>query len=158
MRLETERLLVRSFREEDAEALFAILSDPAVMEFLEPPFTREQTLRFIREAGLREPPLVYAVLWKQSGRLIGHLIWHPWEDNAMELGWVLDQDYWGLGLAEELTAALLERTERDVVIECDPAQTATIRIAARFGFREIGEADGLLVFRRKAGTKTGGTI
>ena len=154
MLLETNRLLVRRLREEDAEALFAVLSDPEVMRYIEPPFTLAQTRSFIREAALCEPPLVYGVVWKgkpaASPVLIGHLIWHPWDETAMELGWILRRDFWGRGIAGELTAAILEQTRRDVVIECCPDQSATRRLAARFGFtlRPLPSQE-LLTFYRK---------
>ena len=61
MRLETERLLIRPFVPEDAEALFRVLSDPEVMRLLEPPFNWEQTEAFLQEAGFASPPLIYAL-------------------------------------------------------------------------------------------------
>lgn len=147
--LESPRLLVRPFTEEDAPALHAVLSDPAVMRWIEPPFTPAQTAAFLREAGLCRPPRVYAVVRKDGGGLIGHLIWHPWDETAMELGWILRRDCWGQGFARELTEAVLARSEGDVVIECCPEQAATRRLAERFGFRLTGERDGLVVYRLK---------
>lgn len=147
MRMETPRLLVRDFRAEDAPALFAVLSDPAVMRYLEPPFSLEQTQRFLHRAGLCRPPQIFAVEEKLSGALIGHLIWHPWEENAMELGWVLRRDCWGRGYASELTEALLAGADRDIVIECSPQQTATVQIAERFGFMRCSPIGELAVYR-----------
>ena len=147
MELETPRLLVRDLMEDDAPALHAVLSDPEVMRCLEPPFTPAQTRDFIRRAGLCNPPLVYAVIEKRSGALIGHLIWHPWDEGAMELGWVLRRDRWGRGYASELTEALLARADRDLVLECSPQQTATRHIAARFGFVRTGTNGELEVYR-----------
>ena len=106
MLFETERLLVRRLREDDAEALHGLLSDPEVMRYIEPTFTPERTRTFLREAGLCEPPLVYAVTRKQTGELIGQLIWHGWDDDAMELGWILRRELWGRGLASRRAAAM----------------------------------------------------
>jgi len=163
--VETKRLLVRRLTLEDAPALYEVLSDPAVMRYIEPPFTPEQTRAFLLQAGCCEPPLVYGVVWKGSAdpemepgkgqggsdafKLIGHLIWHPWEDEAMELGWILRRDYWGRGIARELTAALLERTAGDVVLECSPDQTATRHLAERFGFICQASDQKLAVYRRR---------
>ena len=166
--LETDRLLVRNFTPEDAKALHAVLSDPEVMRYLEPPFTLEHTEAFIRDTGLCDPPLVWAVVWKGkaadpviarseatrqsvSPLLVGHLIWHPWDETAMELGWVLRRDFWGRGLAKELTAAMLARTDRDVVIECSPEQAVTRHIAEQFGFVPVSGEQELTVWRRSAG-------
>ena len=50
--LETPRLRVRPFRGEDEAALAEILGDPAVMAWIEPSYTPEQTRRFLARAGL----------------------------------------------------------------------------------------------------------
>lgn len=145
--IETSRLTVRTFTEADAKALHAVLSDPAVMRYIEPPFSIEKTRRFIREAGAYSPPQVYAVVWKPTGALIGHLIWHPWNEGAMELGWILRRDFWGQGIARELTEALLAQAACDVVLECAGEQRATKRIAEHFGFVWTGHVDGLDIYR-----------
>lgn len=150
MRIETDRLLVRRLTEDDTEALFAVLSDPEVMWYIEPPVSLEQTQAFIRNVGLFDPPLVYAVVWKQTGELIGHLIWHPWDETAMELGWILRRDFWGFGIAKELTEAMLNRTSKDVILECSPAQTVTRHIAEAFGFHVVAVNEEHILFRRNA--------
>lgn len=147
MQVETARLLVRPFYEQDAAALHEILSDAIVMRWIEAPYTREQTEAFLRRAGLCIPPPVYAITEKASGSLIGQLIWHPWDESSMELGWILRRDRWGRGLAKELTKAMLQETDRDVVLECVQEQTATKHIAERFGFTL--EEEGTLLRYRK---------
>lgn len=146
--LETPRCTVRSFRLEDAAALHAILSDPAVMRHLEPPYTPVQTREFIRAAGLCDPPLVYAVEEKTTHELIGHVICHPFDAGRWELGWVLRRDRWGQGLATELTEALIAYAQRSgvdaLVLECDAAQAVTRHIAELFGFCLLADAPLLL--------------
>ena len=58
---EGARVRLRMMRREDADELYALLSDEAVMRWLEPPFNRAQAERFLEQAGLSEPPLIYAV-------------------------------------------------------------------------------------------------
>lgn len=149
--LQTARLTVRPFREADVDALFPILSDPAVMQFIEPPFTRERTAEFLRNAGLCEPPLVYAVIRKADNVLLGHLIWHPYGRDSYELGWVLGRDFWGQGYASELTGAAIALARRNnipaLVIECHPAQAFTRHIAKKHGFVSYGWDHDLLRYR-----------
>ena len=45
--IETERLILRTWQEEDAETYFKINQDPKVIEFLPGPLTAEQTDDFI---------------------------------------------------------------------------------------------------------------
>lgn len=151
MRIETERLCVRTLTAADEEALFAVLSDGEVMRYIEPPFTREQTRAFLQTACGTETPPVYGVEEKASGLLIGHLIFHPFDECGWELGWILRRDCWGMGFAAELTAALVARAGEmkipSLVLECCPEQLATCRLAERFGFLpETGEG-ALLRFR-----------
>lgn len=139
---------IRKMSLSDVEPLYRLLSDPKVMEFLEPPYSREQAEQFLIEAGLPEKPLVYAV--EKDGCFIGYVIYHDYDEESMEIGWVLAPSCWGQGIASALTAQLIEETERigkHAVIECVPEQKSTIRIAGKFGFQNCGTEEGLLVFR-----------
>ena len=125
-------LTIRRLRPSDAEALYRILSDRQVMRYLEPPYDRLQTEQFLREAGLAEPPLVYGT--EEGGRLLGYVIYHAYDPDSMELGWVLSPDCWGKGYASRLTDRLVElahRAGKTAVIECVPEQTATRHIAEK---------------------------
>ncbi|MDO4573027.1 MAG: GNAT family N-acetyltransferase [Clostridia bacterium] len=153
MRIETERCVVRRMRAEDAPELYEVLSDPLTMACLEPPFSMKRTLAFIAGPGAGEAPLAYSICHKAEGRVVGHLIFHPWENADYELGWVLNRRCWRQGLAGELTRAVIEHARRRgipaLVIECLPAQKATRAIAERFGFAFCGIRDGLHIYRLK---------
>lgn len=90
---ETEALHIRRLTAEDLEPLHRLLSDPAVMRYLEPPFTRAQTEAFLQKAGMGREPLIWAV---EDGRgFAGYVIYHPYDETSMELGWVLASDLTG---------------------------------------------------------------
>lgn len=152
MRLETERLILRKFREADLLAAQEYLGDPEVMRYLEPPFAPDQARRFIRQCGLEEPPLIYALEEKESTRLAGHVIFHPVEgEGCCELGWVLGRDFQGRGYASEISRALLrfgaERLRlRRILLEALPENAASLRLIRRLGAVPAGMADGLLLF------------
>ena len=67
-------LAVRRVREDDLDELFALLSDPAVMRYLEPPYDRERAADLLRTAGLSQPPLLYAA--EEDGKFLGYVIFH----------------------------------------------------------------------------------
>ena len=142
-------ITIRNMQPSDADALYRLLSDPEVMRYLEPPFNREKAEAFLHHAGLTEPPLVYAA--EINGGFIGYVIYHKYDEESVEIGWVLLPEYWGRGYASALTDRLIDRArqeQKSVVIECAPAQAATKRIAVKKGFRDCGICDGLAVYRR----------
>ena len=141
-------ITIRNMRPGDADALYRLLSDPEVMRYLEPPYDRVQAEAFLHHAGLSEPPLVYAV--EENGSFIGYVIYHAYDVESVEIGWVLLPEYWGRGYASALTDQLIDRArqaQKSVVIECAPAQEATKRIAIKKGFRACGTCGGLEVYR-----------
>ena len=140
-------LTIRKMKEEDLEPLHRLLSDPEVMRYLEPPFTRERTAEFLEKAMSDKPPVWTA---EKDGEFIGYVIWHGYEEDTMELGWVLLPEYWGKGIASALTEQLMEMTAaqgKKPVIECDPGQEATKHIAEKMGFVWTESSDGLDVYR-----------
>lgn len=152
MYLETSRCLIRPFSMDDAEALHLALSDPEIMRFIEPPFDLPKTQAFIRDTGLSTPPLTYALVWKETGTVIGHVIFHPYPGSQdWEMGWVIRKCCWSKGIAGEVSIALMDYARQQgipgLIIECDPEQETTRHIAMKLGFQLIGEADGCLVFR-----------
>ena len=118
------------------------------MEFLEPPYSKVQTVQFLKQAGLAEIPLIYAV--EKDGYFAGYVIYHDYDEDSMEIGWVLHPSCWGCGIASVLTARLIEEAGRNgkhAVIECVPEQKSTVRMAEKFGFQNYGTDEGLLLFR-----------
>ena len=144
-------ITIRRMSADDGSALYRLLSDPDVMRYLEPPYCRAQAEEFLHRAGLSEPPLIYAA--DDGGAFLGYVIYHPYDGESMEIGWVLFPEYWGRGYASALTDRLIARARlehKDVVIECTPAQEATRWIALKKGFAFCGLCGGLEVYRLKA--------
>ncbi|MBO4888678.1 MAG: GNAT family N-acetyltransferase [Firmicutes bacterium] len=142
-------LKIRRFKAEDLQSLYELLSDEEVMRFIEPPFTFDQTRAFLENSGLTDNPLIYAV--EDEGRIfIGYVIYHDYEEDSKEIGWILKKQFWGKGLAEALTERLIQKANADgksVVIECSPEQKATKRIAEKLGFIYMGLIDGCNVYK-----------
>ena len=78
------------------------------------------------------------------------MIWHPYDSDAYELGWILAREHRGRGYATEVTQALLSlarHEQRDVVIQCTPEQSTAADIALNNGFFFLGVENGLRVYR-----------
>lgn len=141
-------ITIRRMQKGDFDALYQLLSDSEVMRYLEPPYDKAQTERFLQDAGLSDNPLVYAA--EEDGAFIGYVIYHAYEEGSVEIGWVLFPQYWGCGYASALTEQLIckaRQEQKAVVIECVPAQEATKRIALKKGFSYCGISDGLAIYR-----------
>lgn len=147
----TERLKIRKFTNNDLTELYNLLSDEDVMKFIEPPFSWKKTVNFLNSVALIDPPLIYAVE-DFSQKFIGYVIFHEYDNDSFELGWILNKRYWGKGYANELTKAFIKRSSyigKNLIIECAPNQVNTKRIAMKNDFEFIGESDGRSVFKRK---------
>ena len=143
-------LKIRKMEERDLGPLYELLSNEQVMRYLETPYSKEKTMRFLERAGLSDPPLIYAV--EQDGLFIGYVIFHDYDETGMEIGWVLHPTIWGNGVASALTGQLIERSrelKKQPVIECVPEQETTRHLALKFGFEYEGSKDGADVFRLK---------
>ena len=151
MELTTKRCLIRNMEVKDADDLYQGLSDERVMLYIEQIFDIERTKNFIQSAGLCEPPLVYAIVWKMTGNVIGHAIFHPFEKNDYEIGWVINKDFWGMGIADEVTKELVKYARylgvESCVIECDENQVASKKIAIKNGFMYENKSDNLERYR-----------
>jgi RimJ/RimL family protein N-acetyltransferase len=141
-------MIIRRMTTEDYAPLYELLSDPRVMKYIEPPYSMEKTEQFLSRAGLSDPPLVYAV--DEDDSFIGYVIYHDYDKHSVEIGWVLYPNYWGKGYACKLTEMMIEKafsSDKEVVIECVPEQTATKHLAIKFGFDCVGKNGDLEVFK-----------
>lgn len=148
--LKKDEIIIRQFRLSDLDALYNVLSDPEVMRYIEPPYSLEQTRSFLIRAGLCEVPLVFAA--EIGGQFIGYVIFHEYDADSYELGWVLDKKYWGKGYASIITKNIIAKAvemKKNLVIECIPEQEKTKHLALANGFTYIGNIDNLDVFKLK---------
>ncbi|WP_394764515.1 GNAT family N-acetyltransferase [Phenylobacterium sp.] len=113
--IETDRLILRAWRDEDREAYADIMIHPEVGAWLGGPFTREQAHERVTrfQAGLAETGLGRLAIERTSdGRLIGHcgLAYLPETlplAPGIEIGWALAPDAWGAGYAVEAARAVI---------------------------------------------------
>ncbi len=148
--LETERLLLRPFRENDIDAYAAMCADPDVMRYIgvRSVLSRDDAWRqmamFVGHWQLRGFG-VWAVEERASGSLVGRVGLHfpeGWPDR--ELAWTLARPYWGRGFALEAARTALAHAFgplgwHRVISLIDPDNRRSIRLAERLGERFEGE-------------------
>ena len=118
MILETERLLLRPWREEDADDLYIYASDPDIGPPAGwPPHTSvENSLEIIRT--VLSAPDTFAVCLKENGKPIGSIGFHrndlAEDDDEYELGYWIGKPYWGKGLIPEASREMLRYAFEDL--------------------------------------------
>ena len=115
--LETKRLILRKFTENDLAALYQILSDEEVNRFLPwfPLQSMEETKAFFEERYLKEydKPIAYryAVCLKSDNVPVGYI--NISTNDSHDLGYGLRKEFWHNGITREAGAALVEQARRD---------------------------------------------
>lgn len=115
--LETERIILRKFTERDIEALFLILKDKEVNEFLPwfPVKNLEETKKFYEErfvSKYMEPQsYAYAICLKTDNFPIGY-IKVDMEDHH-DFGYGLRKEFWHRGITTEAGKAVVEQVKTD---------------------------------------------
>ena len=112
MELQTPRLLLRPWKESDAEALYALAKDPAVGPAAGwyPHKSAENSREVIRTV-LSEPG-TFAILGRRDGLLRGSCGFFPANCQGagageLEIGYWVGRPFWGRGIAPEAVEALL---------------------------------------------------
>ena len=115
--LETERLILRKFTEQDVEALFLILKDEEVNKFYPwyPMKNVEETKKFYEEryaSKYAQPQgYAYAICLKEDNFPIGYIKVDMEEHH--DFGYGLRKEFWHKGIVTEAGKAVVEQVKKD---------------------------------------------
>lgn len=107
MYMKTRRLLIRDFTMDDAKDLHDIFGDATVMRNCEPAYSFEKTSAFLFDFCIRKRSAVAAV-HKDSGKMIGYILFHAFNESVYEIGWIFNKQYWRQGYAYESCKAVID--------------------------------------------------
>ncbi|MBW4451759.1 MAG: GNAT family N-acetyltransferase [Nostoc indistinguendum CM1-VF10] len=142
--LETERLLLRETTLQDAKAIFAIFSDPAVTQFhdLDTFTSIEEAIavigrrakRFEQREGIR-----WGIARKQDNVLIGScgFTWNP-QENSAEVGYELASTFWRQGIMTEAVHTILQFGFNKMDLRFIVAQVMLNNIASKNLLEKLG--------------------
>ena len=155
-RLVTERLVLRSWRLEDADAAQGIYGEADVARWLSPAMDRapdEPAMRLLLQQWVAEdsrmvPPAGrWAIESRDDGRLVGGAILLPLPpgDVDLEMGWQLQPSAWGHGYATEAGRAIarfaFSQGIDEVLAVVRPANRRAEATARRIGMEWVGETE-----------------
>ena len=143
--IETERLILRPWRDADREPFARITADPPVMEFFPAILTRDQSDALIDrcDAHYREHGFTFfAAELRTTGELIGFIgiarTPMPHFAPLVEIGWRLAFGHWNRGLATEGARAALQYGFEQLKLPEIVAFTATGNVRSRRVMEKLG--------------------
>ena len=144
MYIETERLIIERFAENDWRDAFVYTSRVDVMEYIpEGVFTEEDAKDFVmKNAG--EDAKHFPVRIKGEETIIGHITFFKYfGDHTYEIGWVFNPDYFNKGYATEAARAVVgfgfaKMKLHRIIATCQPENIPSWRVMEKIGMRREG--------------------
>ncbi|NRA66885.1 MAG: GNAT family N-acetyltransferase [Pseudobacteriovorax sp.] len=141
--LESNRLLLRNFQRQDLFDLGEMLMDPDVVSHtgFRRPFSQEQVQEHLDDK-IRQSEVpfgVWGVWYKQDSKLVAWAMLKDTGESFMELGYMVNKNYWGKGIATELSQMIINHARDDlnlpaIMARCDPNNSVSRRVLERRGF------------------------
>ncbi|AFZ35804.1 GCN5-related N-acetyltransferase [Stanieria cyanosphaera PCC 7437] len=145
--LETQRLILRDFQQNDVDQLARIFANPQVMQFsptgiLSALETKEKVDSFItsyKTLGFGK----WAIVFKETKELIGYCgiaVEQIDKVPKREIGYRLDPNFWGKGLAIEAASATVQYGFEQLKFAyilgiVEQANTTSVRVLKKLGMR-----------------------
>jgi ribosomal-protein-alanine N-acetyltransferase len=151
--IETERLLLKNISFEDRDFILYQFSDDTVNRYLydaEPLKSLDEADEIIKFYLQPEPRNQHRwiLTLKDKGEKIGTCGFHCWDlnKNCIDIGYDLQEKYWGQGLMSEALNAILPFAKNEMKVKQVRAHIyvdnpKSIRLAERFGFSFKGETE-----------------
>lgn len=150
IKIEAERLIIRSYQESDLDGFYDMCSDPDVMRFFPNTMTKEQCRESIEKFERSQEEYGYcfwALELKENGDFVGFTgLNSPKIDTdfvpCVEIGWRLRSKYHGVGLATEAARACLqygwEHLRLDEIVAYAPAvNLPSIHVMKKIGMHWV---------------------
>jgi RimJ/RimL family protein N-acetyltransferase len=156
--LTTERLVLRSWRPDDAHAALDVYGATEVARWLSPAMDVVQDVAAMRlvlqqwiaeESRLVPPSGRWAIELREDGRVVGGAVVlplpHAGEDEDLEMGWQLRPTAWGHGYATEAGRALaawaFSQAIDELLAVVRPANRRAEATVRRLGMQWVGETE-----------------
>ncbi len=136
---ETDRLILRRYKKSDLSDLYEYLSDKEVVKFEPYKPMNMQDAENSLDWRISTDEMI-AVELKTNHKMIGNVYLGKRDFDALEIGYVFNQKYWGKGYAKESCMELIKLAFSDgihrIYAECDPQNTSSWRLLEKLGFEK----------------------
>jgi len=153
--LNTKRLIIRNFRDDDYKDLYEYLSDPKTYIF-EPgqPITLKKSKKLCMERSKNN--IFIAIELKQEKKMVGHIYFNriePKEYDIFEIGYIFNKKYQGNGYATEAAKKIIEYAFLDykihkIIAGCDSKNKKSWKLLERLGMSREGKFKQNAYFRK----------
>ena len=147
--LTTARLVLRQLREDDAAALFPVLSDPEVMTWWSsgPHASLAETADYVKGNAAEGQGYDCWAITAGDDVALGWVILIDGKPDVKEIGYILRRDQWGSGIVREAVARVIdhgfgEMKLRRIFADTDPENPGSIGLLERLGFQREGRLRG----------------
>jgi len=163
-RIETERLMLRRYKESDIDVLYEIITDKRLSTYIKfPNLTKDQELECIKK-WIKDADESKYEKWiieiKETGEIAGNIDVNTVvkKHNYCNVGYTIRYNYWGNGYAAEALKAVSDHLLTNsgyylVECSCNERNTQSSKVMLKAGFHK----DGYIANRRlaKDGTYSG---
>lgn len=151
MILETPRLYLRHFKEEDAFRLSEYRDKREVSRYqtwhrYSVADAKRRIAHCLRNPNIKEKGnYQFAVVLKENNLLIGDLFVETNKSKSFILGYTLDSDYWNQGIASEIVSAFLEYMKNELlygkaICYAYKDNVRSIHLLKKLGFKKFSES------------------
>lgn len=146
--LETEHLKLRAFDLSDTSALFAIRSNPTVMEYMDTDLMHKQSAAYLMIARMQvdfenQEAIHWVIEEKASNKMVGYFSYWRLDSKhcRAEIGYALHPDYWNKQYMTHTFLAVLkfgfnQLHLHSIEANVNPNNRASIKLLQKIGFQK----------------------
>ncbi len=148
-RIETDRLILRRYKESDIDAIYEIISDERLAKYIKyPNLTKDEELecikKWISEADENKHEK-WVMELKSTGEVVGNIDVNTVvkKHNYCNVGYTVRYNYWGNGYAAEALKAVSDHLLNNrgyylVECSCNELNVQSFRVMEKAGFKKDG--------------------
>jgi Acetyltransferases, including N-acetylases of ribosomal proteins len=145
---ETDNLILRDMRQEDASDMFNYFSNKEVSKYLDsygPKSIEEasEAIRFFRDRFDHWSNVRWAIIPKAVGRIVGSFAYNYFDNFLSEIAYEVSADFWNQGIMTEVFKTVIpygfdELELHRIQATVCPQNIGSMKVLKKFGFQEEG--------------------